>query len=317
MSSPLQHLSRTIAEATSRSRAHVDPERDVWEIAVWDPKPFNLTLFTLFSPGHLVLYYAMLPPAPTDQSPATKVVLAFFFGVLISLQLGTLRTSFSQQAKDSALIHGEVMNEYDTKFVRPALNHAVRDVGIQTRESSTTPRGTKTREVDIYTPTTIVKRAFKTNPNPNYARQYDPDNFSVEPTSPSRRTSHFDVQRTPSSLISPSNPYALPTGYTSAYSNASTATGPDFSSPLKPHHQRIRERAPASRSDGGNLGVYSHPASPLRKAASSSNLLGGRQSQQSTRAGSPLKRLSTPGAGGNGGLDPSGRVRRRESLGRY
>lgn len=318
MSSPLQYLSRAISEATSGSRAHVDPEREVWEVAVWDPKPFNLTLFTLFSPGHLALYYAMLPPAPSDDSPATKVVLAFFFGALISFQLGLLRTCFSQQAKDSALIHGEVMNEYDTKFVRPALSHPVRDVGIQTRESAMTPRGTRTREVDVYTPTTIVKRGFKTNPNPNYARQYDPDNLSARPpsssSSSSRRTSDIDFQRTPS-LITPSNPYARSNGFTSAYSNASTGTAPDFSSPLKPHHERLRERVPLSRSDGGSLGVYSHPAGPLRKAASSNSLSVGErgEDQQVGRAGSPLKRMSMTGVG----LDASGRAKRRETTGRY
>jgi hypothetical protein len=307
-SSPLRYLQNVISEAAAGSRAHVDPKREVWEISIWDPKPFNLTLFTLFSPGHLVLYYSLLPPAPLDPNPSVKVLLAFLFGAFLSLQLAFVRSSFNQQAKDSTLVHGEVMNEYDTKFVRPSLNRPVRDVGIQTRESAMTPRGTRTREVDVYTPVTVVNRGFKTNPNTNYARQYDPDNLSGQPAS--RRTSDVGVQHslTTPSLITPANPYSRTNGYTtSAYSRPSTAET-DFSSPLKPHHERLRERSPA-KGDGGSLGVYSHAASPLRKTASSSHLTS-RDSAAAGRAGSPLKRMSTPGGGINGGLD---RGRRRET----
>jgi len=315
-SSPLRYLQTVISDATAGRRAHVDPEREVWEVSMWDPQPFNLTLFTLFSPGHLAFYYAMLPPAALDPNPSVKVVMAFVFGVMLSVQLGALRTSFSQQAKDAVLVHGEVMNEYDTKFVRPALNRPVRDVGIQTRESGMTPRGTKTREVDVYTPTTFINRGFRTNPNPNYARQYDPDNLSSEP-SESRRTSDVGAgtQRgaatSSSSLITPSNAYARTNGYaTSAYSRPSTS-GQDFSSPLKPHHERLRERTPI-KGDGGSLGVYSHAASPLRKAASSNQLMARESSKQTGRPTSPLKRTSTPGSGLNGGLSGAG-ARRRET----
>lgn len=307
-SSPLRYLQRAISSAAAPARAYPDAEREVWELNVWDPKPFQLTLFTLFSPGHLLLYYSLLPPTPLDPKPSIALVKAIFFGVLLSVQLGYLRTCFSRQSKDSLLVQGEVMNEYDTKFVRPSLNRPVRDVGIQTRESAMTPRGTKTREVDVYTPTTIVNRGFKTNPNPNYATQYDPDNLSAQPES--RRTSNVGVQYSSStpSLITPSNAYSQTNGYTnSTYSRPSTS-GPDFSSPLKLHHERLRERTPV-KGDGGSLGVYSHAASPLRKAASSSHLLARPKAVQTGRSGSPLKRTSTPGGGGDG-LDG---VRRRET----
>ena len=242
----------------------------------------------------------MLPPTSMDPAPSLRVAMAFFFGVLLSLQLGLLRSSYSQQTKDSYLVHGEVMNEYDTKFVRPSLQRPVRDVGIQTRESTLTPRGTKTREVDIYTPTTIVNRGFRTHPNPNYAHQYDPDNLSAP--SDSRRTSSIAVGRdTPTpSMITPTNAYTRANGYTnSAFSrpNTSGTSAPDFSSPLKPHHERLRERSPV-KGDGGSLGVYSHAASPLRKAASSNHLTA--RDAQVGRLNSPLKRMSTPGGGVSG-----------------
>lgn len=302
-SSPLRYLQDIIASTTASSRAYPDAEREVWEVSIWDPKPVNLALFTLFSPGHLLLYFALLPPASLDPRPSVTVLTAIAFGVLLSVQLGLLKSSFSQQAKDSALVHGEVMNEYDTKFVRPSLNRPVRDVGIQTRESAMTPRGTKTREVDVYTPTTIVNRGFRTNPNPNYAKQYDPNNLSTPEEGPAR--SHGTAAP---SLVTPTNGYV--NGYTqSSYSRPSTS-GADFSSPLKPHHERLRERSPV-KGDGGSMGVYKHAASPLRKAASSSLLRPG-QDRADGRVGSPLKRTGTPG-GPAGGLDNA----RRRDTGRF
>lgn len=235
----------------------------------------------------------MLPPGPLDHNPSIKVAASFFFGTLLSVQLGFLRTSFTQQAKDSILVHGEVMNEYDTKFVRPSLNRPVRDVGIQTRESAMTPRGTKSREVDIYTPTTIVNRGFRTNPNPNYAQQYDPDNLSAQVDS--RRTSDVGIQRstTTPNLFTPLNAYTQTNGYADSALSRPNTGGADYSSPLKPHHERSRERSPI-KGDGGSLGVYNHAASPLRKTASSNQLIA-RDGMRNGRAGSPLKRTSTPG----------------------
>lgn len=231
---------------------------------------------------------------------------AVAFSALLSFQLGFLKTSFSQQSKDAALVHGEVMNEYDTKFVHPFLNRPVRDVGIQTRESATSPRGTRTREVDIYTPTTIIKRGFKTNPNTNYAKQYDPDNLSAQP-SESRRTSGFGVEYSTPTLETPTNGYV--NAQTQSISRPSTGAA-DFSSPLKPHHQQLRERSPM-KGDGGNMGVYSHAASPLRKAVSTNQIRAGRENME-RRGGTPLKRMSTPNDRGT----LFGEERRRQS-GRY
>jgi hypothetical protein len=282
----------------------------VWELSIWDPKPFSLSIFTFFSPGHVLVYYLLLPPGSMDSRPTATVMTAIAFAGLLSLQLWFLKASFSQQAKDSSLVHGEVMNEYDTKFVRPALNRPVRDVGIQTRESAMSPRGAKTREVDIYTPTTIINRGFKTNPNPNYARQYDPDNLAAQQPE-SRRNSGFGTTPIPQTLAE------TPTKYTNAYtqSRPSTSGAPDFSSPLKPHHELLRERSPR-KGDGGSLGVYTHAASPLRKAASSNQLRAGRERDANERRvlGTPLKRMSTPG---NGAQLTQEEMRRRRETGRF
>lgn len=289
-SSPLRYLQSVVTSATASSRAYPDAEREVWELNMWDPKPFNLAIFTLFSPGHLVVYYLLLPAANLDPRPSVTYATAVAFGALLSAQLWFLRASFSQQAKDSALIHGQVMNEYDTKFVHPTLHKPVREVGIQTRVDGSTPRGNKTREVDTYTPTTIIKRGFTTNPNPNYARQYDPDDLaSAKPES--RRNSGIVSTLGPRSIDSPLNGYT--NAQTQSYSRPSTAI--DNSSPLKPHHERLRERS-INTGDGGSLGVYSHAASPLRKAASTNQLRAGREDLRKSAA-SPLKRMSVPGSG--------------------
>jgi hypothetical protein len=288
--SPFRYLRKVYERSTSaEARAHPDAEREVWELSVWDPKPASLTVFTLFSPGHLLVYFSLLPPATLDPRPSVTVAKAVVFGALLSLQMIFLKTSFSQQAKDSALLHGEVMNEYDTKFVRPSLHHPVRDVGIQTRESAMSPRGVKTREVDVYMPTTIINRGFNVSPNP-YVTQ-DPSTM--------KRSSYVPAA-TP--LLNGDSSYLRRQSYSRPSTAVSTSTsmGPeDFSSPIKPHHERLRERSPM-KGDGGSMGAYSHAASPLRKAASSSHLRAGRASGvdgREGRVGSPLKRMSMPGGG--------------------
>ena len=151
-----------------------------------------------------------------------------------------------------------------------------------------------------------IRDRFKTNPNTNYARQYDPDNLSARP-SESRRTSAFGPDLSTPNLETPTNGYV--NAQTQSYSRPSTGVA-DFSSPLKPHHERLRERSPM-KGDGGNMGIYSHAASPLRKAVSTNQLRAGRESVD-RRGGTPLKRMSTPGD--RGGL--LNEERRRQS-GRY
>lgn len=301
-SSPVSYIKNVISAATASARAYPDPEREVWEVSVWDPKPFSLTTFTLFSPGHILVYYALLPTAPLDPRPSVTVVMAIVFGAVLSLQLGFMKTSFIQQAKDSALIHGEVMNEYDTKFVHPFLTRPVRDVGTQSRESSLTPRGAKFREVDLYTPTTLVNRGFKTNPNPNYAGQYDPDDLAHKPEPRRESVQAQSLQR---SSTTPS--LSTPKNYVSSHTQLSAApSASDYSSPLKQCHERPRESV-GVRGDGGSLGVHSHANSPLRKATSSSYL----KNDDAIKRGSPLKRMSTPGGG------EASRDERRRQTGRF
>jgi hypothetical protein len=130
-SSPLRFLSNIIAGESSEARSHPDATRDVWEIAVWDPTPLSLRMFCLLSPGHVLVYWLLLPAALSDPRPSVTVLTTIVLGCVLSAQLYLLQSNFSQQSKDSSIIHKEVMNEYDTKFVHPRTQPLMRDVGTQ------------------------------------------------------------------------------------------------------------------------------------------------------------------------------------------
>ncbi|RAR00845.1 hypothetical protein DDE82_006939 [Stemphylium lycopersici] len=321
--SPMQFV-RNLVQNNAASRAHPVEGRDVWEVAVWDPNPLCLELFCLFSPLHVVLYYLNLPVGPLDPRPSVRVTTTILIGAVLSLQLWWLRSSFSQQIKDNALISRQVLHEYDSKFVHPSLQKPCRDVGVQTisknknRDSSVGVKGSSSdlaSEIVTYTPRTIINRTFRTNPNASYASQYDPDNMASPSLS---RSTH----NTPSLRRRDSNPN---------YATTSTATNDDdFSSPIRPSQtpNPFRQAPTIPRntsntntnnnsninSDGGYLGINTHVASPLRKSASANftrdadrsvnrgrDSLGGafeRKASPSKRDVSPLKRISLGNAVG-------------------
>lgn len=319
--SPLRFLQNVLGSESAASRAHPDAARDVWEIALWDPNPLCLRLFCLFSPLHVILYWLNLPVAPLETRPSVKVVITLSIAALLAVQLSYICSSFAQQIKDSAVIHKEVLNEYDIKFVHPALQRPYRDVGIQTittkknnyRDSSVGTGGSELHcEVDTYTPTTIIKRGFRTNPNEAYASQYDPDNLVSQP--------HFRPSR--SNTQTPSRQPAPRARYTTT-STSTAQPAHDFSSPARPTHSTSQSHTPSvalrdsarpsfrpsnigAGGDGGSLGVYSHAASPLRKSSNKNFMRGDDRGERRglnappvrrEREGSPLKRMSTPSGG--------------------
>ncbi|KAH6673731.1 hypothetical protein B0J14DRAFT_617560 [Halenospora varia] len=257
-SSPMQFLTSILGDTSAESRAHPDATRDVWEIAVWDPLPVCLRLFCLFSPGHVLVYWLFLPTQPLDPRPSMTVFTTILLQLLLSSQLFLLQSTFSQQEKDSAIIHKEVMSEYDIKYVHPRLNPMVRDVGTQ--YAGPTSKRAEIGEVETYTPTVILKRGFKTHPNPNYAKHVDPDNAQA--------TSN--------------RPFSPATGYTpSAYASSRDTTPFSNATPRQPLRQpQFRQSmsnavsSSTSTGDGGSLGVYSHANSPLKKATSMHDILG-------------------------------------------
>ncbi|KAG9241511.1 hypothetical protein BJ878DRAFT_224650 [Calycina marina] len=294
-SSPLQLLTTMLGDTSAEARAHPDPTRDVWEIAVWDPIPICLRLFCFFSPGHIMVYWLFLPTLTSDPRPSTTVFTTIVLELLMSAQLYLLQSNFSQQAKDSSLIHKEVMSEYDIKFVHPRLNPLVRDVGTQFSGPTYKQHG----EVDTYTPAVILQRGYQTHPNPNYLKYVDRDNSSG--------ITQKSLSPAPNGIYTPS-----------AYNRAPSAVAhimPLASIRQPQFRQSITGGVPTGTStgDGGSLGVYSHANSPLKKTTSMYDMISPSEppknsldmarreiQEQKDRSVSPAKRQSEfPRSGGS------------------
>lgn len=301
-SSPIRQATRFIAstlssDASAASRAHPDPTKDVWEVAVWDPSPLCLSLFTYFSPGHVLVYYLFLPVRPIDPQPSVTVFTTIVLAGILTAQLVLMKSFFQAQARDNSLINRQVHTEYDAKFVKPNLNRPVRDVGTQLSFTSTgTPvsgdRYRGTPEVQTYTPRINVHQGFQTHPNTNYEALYDPD------STPSR--AHGAGQglsraATESALYTPIAAAAAARAHRPAVRMSS-----DFSSPLKSpplfagrgEASLVNRGTPASNhlqhagtGDGGSFGIYSHAQSPLKRTNTAVNGLARAQSPEKGRQG--------------------------------
>lgn len=160
-SSPLRLLADMVTSQSAESRAHPDKDKDVWEIAVWDPLPMSMRLLCFFSPGHVLVYLLFFPLAPLDPRPSMTVFNSLVMQLLLTVQMLLICQRFGQQGKDNTIIQKEVMREYDAKFVHPRLYPVVRDVGTQMSEDETT------EFVHIGSPTTLLRRGFKTHGNPH------------------------------------------------------------------------------------------------------------------------------------------------------
>ncbi|PGH11006.1 hypothetical protein AJ79_05157 [Helicocarpus griseus UAMH5409] len=315
VSSPLRFLSNVMSMGSAEARAHPSAERDVWEIGVWDPHPLSLRLFCLFSPGHVLIYWLFLPTAAADPRPSVTIVTTLFLAALLTVQMSVLSSSFSQQLKDATLVHKEVLNEYDTKYVHPRTHPLMRSVATQHSEEMSYNANFHDayNTVNTYTPAP-VRRGFKISPNPNYISHIDPEGASQK-----YRQSSRSATSTPR-VSSSGTDFPTPSHYT------------DASSPSYARSPTIRQsqlRAVSSTADGGSLGVYSHAGSPLRKAASSHfDQRGAHRGDEfdnrdrlltpGKRPSSPLKRSSVPGAPGSPGPAQNwghitGRGIRRES----
>lgn len=275
-SSPLQLLTKIIERTTAGSRSHPDPTRDVWEVAIWDPFPICLQLYCLFSPGHVLVYYLFLPILPSNPRPSVTVATTILLELLLTAQLLLLQENFSQQSKDSAIIQKEVLNEYDIKFVHPRMNVLPsRDVGTQF--SSSVPRRDVEidNDVETFTPTTILRREFKTNPNPNYAKYVSPDNPSLVPKR--EAASPLAAFQTPGTTYHRGESTPLRTAvHTIKQPNFRQSIGGAVSSGTSMN---------SSSRDGGSLGIYSHKNSPLKKATSMYDM-------DSVRHSTPVNSLS-------------------------
>ncbi|KAI1503934.1 hypothetical protein F5X99DRAFT_80527 [Biscogniauxia marginata] len=265
-SSPLRFLTSVMSSESAESRAHPDKSRDVWEVSIWDPLPISLRIFCLFSPGHILVYMLFLPLAPLDVRPSVTVFNCIVLQIILSGQLMLFQSRFTQQNKDTAIIQKEVMHEYDTKFVHPRLYPTVRDAGTQ---FSADDFGNTDDFVQVGTPTVQLRRGFETRPNPNYTRHIDPD---------STGSSHMNSMMSSGLFTPPAAPrYSEPFG-SEMRSRALSNRSPRKSGPGPSLFNPSSSRATASTStstnqgNGGYLGVYNHPNSPLKKAPSLNEL---------------------------------------------
>ncbi|PSS02103.1 hypothetical protein BD289DRAFT_269961 [Coniella lustricola] len=265
--SPLRVLGDIMSSETAESRAHPDVTRDVWELHLWDPLPASLQILCLFSPVHVLMYMFALPVATLDPRPSVTVFKCIVEQIVLSVLLLTVEAQFTQQNKDAAYIQKEVMREYDIKFVHPHVYPVVREVGTQCGEDD---EGNELDSVEIGRPNTLIKRSFQTNPNPNYLAHIDPD--KVGQGSPSR-------SRSPSVMATPvmnrsrqadnitSALRARPSPFRQSVAPATPRTAtPRALSPQKPTVSSISTST--NTHYGGNLGVFSHTNSPLKRAAS-------------------------------------------------
>ncbi|KAJ5243218.1 uncharacterized protein N7469_001545 [Penicillium citrinum] len=314
--SPIRYLANVMSADSAQSRAHPDAQRDVWEVAMWDPLPMCIRLFCLFSPGHVLVYMLFLPTQLSDPRPSVTIVTTAFLTTLLSVQMSFLSASYKQQAKDSTLVHKEVLKEYDNKYVHPRTRPLMRDVGTQFADGDAVESAADSQnQVEVYTPTFIINRGFKTSPNPNYVSHVDPDGVSP------RRPAPPSISGGPS-IFQSRPPLQTPVVSRDASPLVRTA-GTSMRQP------QFRQPS-TSTGDGGNLGVYSHANSPLRKSASTAferrlqrdGDFFYRESGTSPlkKPSSPLKRISVAGSNSpsiNGSSRPGGSLGTRRETGRY
>lgn len=297
-SSPLRFFSNVLSSGSAEKRSHPSAERDVWQVGVWDPHPLSIRLFCLFSPGHVLVYWLFLPTVSSDPKPSVTIVTTIFLAALLTVQMSTLSSSYSQQSKDSTLVHKEVLNEYDTKYVHPRTQTLMRSVATQFSESDSyqSHKDEKYNRVDTFTPT-VMRHGFNISPNPNYMNHVDPDHLS-KPSQITPRPALSTPRVSSSGSINPASEYHTPSYLA------------DTSSPSNTHNGAIRQpqfRTTPKTGDGGSLGVYSHAHSPLRKSHLDPRHSSYRDSEvgQSPRRlpSSPLKRSSVPGGQNNATLN--------------
>jgi hypothetical protein len=262
-SSSLRLLSGILASESAESRAHPDRTRDVWELGVWDPLPAQLQLFCLFNPGNIVAYAQFLPLEQMEASPSVKVFSCLVIQVAICGTLLLLKSWFTQQVKNLSVLHKEVFHEYDTKYVHPQLHPVVVDVGTQFSGADV---GDENYFVEQGTPTTLIRRGFQTNPNPNYTNELGFGGVS------SRRTSSNFSVATPST-----KPRSSDTALLSSQLRRTSSGTPQESRRRLGQSPPVRnptDTPAAAQMRGGFLGIYDHISSPLKKPTSLDNLKG-------------------------------------------
>ncbi|KAH8927443.1 hypothetical protein BT69DRAFT_1278021 [Atractiella rhizophila] len=99
----------------------------VQQLHIWDPDEFTLHLFRLYSPPVPILYFLL------EQG---NVFIVMFAIAIISFLTSSLIKLYDQQAKDKLLVHTEVLQEYNDRFVYPHVFPVKRDAQTQTETTN-------------------------------------------------------------------------------------------------------------------------------------------------------------------------------------
>lgn len=279
--SPLRYLLDMVVPEAADSRAHPNKAEDVWELSVWDPLPISLRLFSLFSPGHVLIYLIFLPLEPLHPRPSVTVFNTLLLQIILSCQLLLLGSRFAQQAKDNNIVQKEVMHEYDANFVQPRLHPVVRDVGTQISETQP-PHASEL--VQVGTPAMLIQRSFHSRQSarasshegtPSSVNVASPRMFTPStPARQSERNSSADHSRPSTSRRS------LPASYRS--SGTPTAGIPGSATTGSLHYgSQTSSETPTGGIPGtvttGNLNLAGHtpnarPAAAIPSSATAGNL---------------------------------------------
>lgn len=101
-------------------------DKDIYQLIVWDPSKFQLTLFSFLNPLVLVVDQLLV------STTAAWKLLAI--NLLVNYQLYFLVNKFFVLLQDKQVIYQEMFQEFNNKFVKPKTNILKRDVGIDTRD---------------------------------------------------------------------------------------------------------------------------------------------------------------------------------------
>ncbi|CCU82241.1 hypothetical protein BGHDH14_bgh02000 [Blumeria hordei DH14] len=194
----LQNLSNFFKGIIDESSTYPDPKRDVWEIAVWDPYPICLRISCLMSPGHVLIYWLFLPTDTLDPLPSMTAFKLLLLQIFISSQLLLFQAKFSQQVKDISIVHGEVLNEYDIKFVHPNLNPHMREVSTQCSSSDIGVSSKTHNTGTTYTPSFHIYQKSRVSPNQSMSHQLEANSQYT----PNHKQESISLANTPSDQMS-------------------------------------------------------------------------------------------------------------------
>ncbi|CAE6424519.1 unnamed protein product [Rhizoctonia solani] len=110
----------------SKARTSKNAANNVQQLDMWNPGELELALFTIYSPAHALLWMIF--------SSHTWFV-ALILMVVISGQIFALTRSYEGLIKDRRIVQGEVMHEYNEKFVYPRVMPVRKDACVMTHEA--------------------------------------------------------------------------------------------------------------------------------------------------------------------------------------